>query len=104
MTPEAIRLLFWEACEAFPPFEGKPLDDNLTMIRETLLLFLMEISYNQLGGVHSLTAILTEPARYPTNHGGSTFVRPSRLLLYDKNIADDALTVVRVRGEAAHRA
>ena len=56
------------------------------------------------GGVHSLTAILTEPRRYAADHGGSTFIQPSHLPLYDKNIADDALTVVRVPGEAAHHA
>ncbi len=81
MTLEGITLLFWEAHEAFPPLEGKPSDDNLTTIRETLLPILMEIPYNQLGGVHSLTAILTDPGRYAANHGGSTFVRPSRLPL-----------------------
>ena len=74
MRPEAIMLLLQEACEAFPPLEGKPLDNDLTTIWETLLPILMEIPYNQLGGVHSLTAILTEPGRYTTNHGGSTFV------------------------------
>ena len=42
-------LLFREAHVAFPPLEGKPLDDNLTMIRETLLPILMKIPYNQLG-------------------------------------------------------
>jgi hypothetical protein len=104
MTPEAITLLFREACEAFPPLKGKPSDDNLTTIWETLLPILMEIPYDQLGGVHSLTAILTDPGRYAANHGGSTFVCPSRLPLYDKNIPDDVSTVVRVRMEAAHRA
>ncbi len=81
MTPEAITLLFREAREVFPPLKGKPSDDNLTTIRETLLLILMEIPYNQLKGVHSLTAILTDPGRYTVNHGGSTFIRPSRLPL-----------------------
>ncbi len=81
MTPEAITLLFREARETFPPLEGKPSDDDLTSIRETLLPILMEIPYDQLGGVHSLTAILTDPGRYAANHGGSTFVRPSRLPL-----------------------
>jgi hypothetical protein len=104
MTPEAITLLFREAREAFPPLEGKPSDDDLTTIRETLLPILMEIPYDQLGGIHSLTGILTDPGRYAADHGGSPFVRPSRLPLYDKNIPDDASTVVRVRGEAAHRA
>ena len=31
------------------------------------------------------------------------FICPSRLPLYDKNSADDALTAIQVRGEAAHR-
>jgi hypothetical protein len=104
MTPKAITLLFREAREAFPPLKGKPSDDNLTTIGETLLPISMEIPYDQLGGVHSLTAILTDPGRYAADHGGSTFIRPSRLPLYDKNIPDDASTVVRVREEAAHRA
>jgi hypothetical protein len=74
MTHKAITLLFREACEAFPPLEGKPLDDDLTTIWETLLPILMEIPYDQLGGVHSLTAILTEPGRYAADHDGSAFI------------------------------
>jgi hypothetical protein len=58
MTPNAITLLFKEARDAFHPFEGKPTDDDLLLIRETLLPILMEIPYDQLGGVHSLTAII----------------------------------------------
>jgi hypothetical protein len=104
MMPKAITLLFKEAHDTFPPFEGKPTDDNLLLIRETLLPILMEIPYNQLGGVHSLTAILADPARYASDHGGSAFRRPIRLPLYDANIADDATTVVHVRAEAAHNA
>ena len=66
--PKAITLLFWEAREAFPPLEGKPSDDDLTTIRETLLLILLEIPYDQYGGIHSLTVILTDPGRYATYH------------------------------------
>jgi hypothetical protein len=50
MTPDAIMLLFREAHEAFPPFEGKPMDGNLMAVRETLLPILSEIPYDQLGG------------------------------------------------------
>jgi hypothetical protein len=46
MTSNAITLLFREACEAFPPFKEKPMDNNLMTIRETLLPILMEIPYN----------------------------------------------------------
>ena len=74
MMPEAITLLFREARGAFPPLKGKLSDNDLTTIRETLLPILIEIPYDQLGGFHSLTAILTEPGRYAANHGGSTFL------------------------------
>jgi hypothetical protein len=63
MTPNAITLLFKEVRDTFPPLKGKPTDDNLMSIRETLLPILMEIPYNQLGGVHSLTAILMDAIR-----------------------------------------
>ncbi len=104
MTPNTITLLFKEARDAFPPLEGKPTDDNLLLIWETLLLILMEIPYDQLWGVHSLTAIITDGVRYAADHGGNAFRRPARLPLYDDNIADDATTVVRIRAEAAHKA
>ncbi len=102
--PDVITLLFKEACDTFPPFEGKPMDDGLLSIRETLLPILMEIPYDQLGGVHSLMAILTDPARYASDHGGSAFRRPVCLPLYDADIANDATTVIRVCAEAAHNA
>ncbi len=104
MTPDAITLLFKEACDSFPPIKGKPTDDDLLLIRETLLPILMEIPYDQLGGNHSLMAILWDTVTYAANHGGNAFKRPIRLPLYDGNIADDATTVVRVRAEAAHKA
>ena len=81
MTPTAITLLFKEAQDAFPPLEGKPTDDDLLSIRETLLPILMEIPYDQLGGIHSLTAIITDATKYATDHGGNAFRRPVRLPL-----------------------
>ncbi len=69
--PNAITLLFKEARNAFPPFKGKPTDNNLLSIREMLLPILMEIPYDQLGGGHSLTALLTalltDSAMYAAN-------------------------------------
>jgi hypothetical protein len=104
MTPNAITLLFKEARDTFPPLEGKPTDDDLQAIRETLLPILMEIPYDLLRGVHSLTAIIMDGVRYAADHGGNAFKPPARLPLYDSSIADDATTVVRVRAEAAHKA
>ncbi len=94
MNADTITRLFKEAYDTFPPLEGKPTNNDLLAIRETLLPLLMVIPYDQLLGVYSLTAILAEAAKYEANHGGAKFIRPSRLPLYDKNIADDATTVV----------
>ncbi len=64
MNADAITRLFKEACNTFPPLEGKLTNEDLLAIRETLLPLLMVIPYDQLLGVHSLTAILTEAAKY----------------------------------------
>jgi hypothetical protein len=103
MTPDAITHLFKEAYDTFPPLEGKPTDDDLLAIRECILPLLMVIPYDQSNGIHGLTAILMEAAKYKSDHGNATFVRLVRLPLYDKNITDDATTVVRVHAEAAHK-
>jgi hypothetical protein len=104
MTPNGITLLFKEARDSFPPIEGKLTDDNLLLIREMLLPILMEIPYNQLGGIHSITAILMDTVMYAADHGSNAFKCPVRLLLYDGSIADEATTVHRIRAEAAHKA
>ena len=97
MTPEAITLLLKEATEAFTVIEGKPSDDNILAIRETLLPLLMGIPSDLVGGVHSLTGLITETATYEADHGNNAFVRPARLPLYDSTIPDDATTVARVK-------
>jgi hypothetical protein len=103
MNADAITRLFKEAYDTFPPLEGKPTNDDLLAIRETLLPLLMVIPYDQLLGVHSLTDILAEADKYEANHGCAKFVRPSCLPLYNKNIANDATTVVCVCTKAAHK-
>jgi hypothetical protein len=62
----------------------------------------MVIPYNQLNGLHSLTSILTKAVKYKANHGAK-FIRLACLPLYNKMIADDATTVIRVCAEAAHK-
>ena len=54
----------------------------------------MAIPYYQLGGTHSLVAILTEAAKYEADHGNKKSVRPKRLPLYDDTIANNAMTLV----------
>ncbi len=104
MMPNAITLLFKEAHDTSPPIKGKPMDNDLQLIRKKLLPILLEIPYDQLGGTHSLMGILTDATRYAADHGGATFVRPLNLPLYDGTIADDATTVICVCTESAHQA
>jgi hypothetical protein len=87
MMPDTITRLFKEAHDAFSPLKGKPSNDDLLAIQETLLPLLMIIPYNQLNGVHSLTAILTKAVKYGANHG-SKFVCLAHLPLYSKRIND----------------
>ena len=68
MTPEAITLHLKEATEAFTVIDEKPSDDDILAIHETLLPLLMDIPFNLVGGVHSLTGLITElggPAHSP---------------------------------------
>jgi hypothetical protein len=104
MTPDRITLLLKEVHDTFPPIKGKPMDNDLQLIRKKILPILMEIPYNQLGGAHSLVGILVDATRYAANHGGATFVHPLRLPLYDATIANNATTVICVFAESAHQA
>jgi hypothetical protein len=72
----------------------------MTPSPQTHLTLLMVIPYNQLNGVHSLTAILTKAVKYKTNHGAN-FVCLAHLPLFDKTIAYNATTVIPVCAEAA---
>jgi hypothetical protein len=103
MNADAIARLFKEAYNTYPPLEGEPTNNNLLIIRETLLPLLMVISYDQFQGIHSLTAILAEAAKYEANHSGTKFVRLSCLPLYNKNIANNATTVAHVCAKATHK-
>jgi hypothetical protein len=85
-----------------PPLKGKPSDIDLLAICKTLLPLLMVIPYNQLNGVHSLMAIFTTAIKYEANHCAK-FVRLAHLPLYDKRIADNAMAVVCICTEAAHK-
>ncbi len=64
----------------------------------------MIIPFDAVGGVHSLTALLTDEVKYAAAHAGITFVvSPTRLPLYNANITNNASTVVCLRMEAAHK-
>ncbi len=59
MSPKAITLLFKEATEAFTPIKGKPTNDNILAICESLLPLLMDIPYDLLGG--SILSLVSSP-------------------------------------------
>ncbi len=44
------------------------MDDDLLAIREALLPLLMVIPFNAFGVIHSLTALLTDEAKYAATH------------------------------------
>jgi len=48
-------------------------------------------------------AILTDAAKDEANHGNAKLIWPSHPPLYNKNITDNATTVVHVHAEAAHK-
>jgi hypothetical protein len=102
MKPNAITCLFKETHDAFPPFKGKLSNNNLLAIQKTLLPLLMVISYDQLNGVHFLTAILTKAVKYKADHGAE-FVCPACLPLYNKTIADNTTTAICIHAKAAHK-
>ncbi len=102
MTSDAITRLFKEAHDASPPLEGKQSNNDLLAIQKTFLPLLMVIPYDQLNGIHPLTASLTKAVKYRADHGAK-FVHPACRPLYDKTIADNATTVICGHGEAAHK-
>jgi hypothetical protein len=104
MTPEAITLFFKEATEAFTVIKGKPSDDDILAIRKTLLPLLMDIPFDLVSGVHSLTGLITETATYAPDQGNKAFVRPACQPLYDSTIPDNATTGARVKRETTHKA
>jgi hypothetical protein len=46
MNPDAFACLFNKAYDTLPPLEGKPTNNDLLAIRETLFHLLMVIPYN----------------------------------------------------------
>ncbi len=49
-------------------------------------------------------SLITDDVRYAAEHGGNSFKRPIRLLIYNTSIKDNATMVVCVCTEAAHKA
>ena len=103
MTPEEIVAKFAHSLDNFEPIDGHPSDSDLTRLREAVAPLLLQITYNETGAVHNLIGLIWPEASYVACYG-EAFPEPTRVGAYDKNIDDDATSVVRARSEAAHKA
>ena len=103
MTPEEIVAKLAHALNNFEPIDGQPSDTDLTRLRETVAPLLLQILYDKTGSVHNLIGLIRPEAAYVARCG-KAFPDTTRVGAYDPNIDNDAMTVVRARSEAAHKA
>ena len=91
------------ALDNFEPITNQPSDSDQTRLREAIAPLLLQIPYDETGGVHNLIGILRAKPAYLKRYG-EAFPEPTRVGAYDPKIDDDATAVVRARLEAAHKA
>ena len=103
MTPDEIVVKFSAALDNFEPITDQPSDSDLTILREAIAPLLLQIPYDETGGIHNLIGIIREKPAYLKRYG-EAFPEPTRVGAYDLDIDDDATAVVRARLEAAHKA
>ena len=103
MTPDDIVSKFSVALDNFEPITDQPSDSDLTRLREAIAPLLLQIPYDEMGGVHNLIGIVRAKPAY-LKHYGEAFPKPMRVRAYDLEIDDNDMAVVRARLEAAHKA
>ena len=103
MTPDEIVSKFSVALDNFDPITDQPSDSDLTRLQEAISPLLLQIPYDDTGGVHNLIGIVRAKPVYLKRYG-EAFPEPTRVGAYDLDIDDDATSVVRARLEAAHKA
>ena len=103
MTPDEIVLKFSVALDNFEPITDQPSDSDLTRLREAISPLLLQIPYDETGGLHNLIAIFREKPAYLKRYG-EAFPEPTRVGAYDLEIDKKATAVARARLEAAHKA
>ena len=103
MTPEEIVSKFLVALDNFEPITDQPSDSDLTRLRESIALILLQIPYDETGSVHNLIGIVRAKPAYLKRYG-KAFPEPTRVGAYDPKIDDDATAVVRARLGASHKA
>ena len=103
MTPDEIVSRFLVALDNFEPITDQPSDYKLTRLREAIAPLLLQIPYDEMGGVHNLIGIVRAKPAYLKRYA-EAFPEPTRVGAYDLEINDDATAVVRVRLKATHKA
>ena len=103
MTPDEIVAKFSAALDNFEPITDQPSDSDLVRLREAFAHLLLQIPYDETGGMHNLIGIIRAKPAYLKCYG-KVFPKPTRVGAYELEIDDDATTVVRARLEAAHKA
>ena len=103
MTPEEIVEKFSTALDNFEPITEQPSDTSITRLREDVALILLQIPYDETGGNHNLIGLIWSKLTYVARYG-EAFPKPKMSGAYNLEIDDDAMAVVHVRQEAAHKA
>ena len=79
MTPKEIVSKFAHSLEQFQPISGKPSESNLTIIREVVAPFLLQIPYDESGAVYNLIILIRTEAAFITRYG-AIFPEPARVI------------------------
>ena len=94
---------FADALEQFDLIDGQPSDTDLTRIQELLEKLLLQISYDKTKGTHNRIGLIQPVAAYTMRYGAD-FSKPACVGAYGVTIDNYAITFVRARTEAAHKA
>ena len=105
MSPEEITAAFATAAAAFTPIVGQPNDDDLTRLRDTIYLLLLNIPYDNeppVAGVfcHNLIGLIKPTLSY-TAQWHQAFPWPNQPLAYP-TIDNNASSVIQARSKAKH--
>ena len=103
MTPDEIVSKFLVALDNFKPITDQPSDSDLTRLQEVIAPLLLQIPYDETGGVHNLIGIVRAKPAYLKRYG-KAFPELTRVGAYNLEINNNATAVVRARLEAAHKA
>ena len=103
MTPDEIVAKFATALDHFDPITDQPSDTDLTRLREVVAPLHLQIPYDETGGTHNLIGIIRAKPAYLKRYG-EALPKPTRVGVYDLDIDNNAMAVIRARLEAAHKA